>query len=362
MPEVIFKCLKLTQPIGDFYIGSMACKDVVDISFADVRRIKDRDIERYVGIQRKLNPNRVKDIKKYVNHMDATFPTGVILAIGSENLSYSSKTLRMTVTRDDKVAQIIDGQHRIAGLQNFSGKFDLPVTIFVDMDLQDKAMTFATINLQQTKVSKSLVYDLYAFQKSRSPVKTCHQIARLLNTEQSSPLFERIKILGVASGPEQSYQNITQAAFVESLVEYISNDPDDDRDILRRGKKLPAVSDSLRRKLIFREMFVDQEDAEIARIVSNLFGAVADRWPIAWASSRKGDILNKTTGFKSFMKLLGPLFQEYGSAKKLPLSKVKHVLAGVDMRDSDFTKENFKPGGSGVSDLYKKLILEIGLK
>ena len=43
----------------------------------------------------------------------------------------------------------------------------LIVTLFVDMPIENQAMTFAVINLEPTKVNKSLAYDLYEYAKSR---------------------------------------------------------------------------------------------------------------------------------------------------------------------------------------------------
>ena len=74
------------------------------------------------------------------------------------------------------VANILDGQHRIEGLKEGlssghpnSEQFQLNVSIFVDLDMDDQSMVFATVNKAQTKVNKSLVYDLFAYAKSRSP-------------------------------------------------------------------------------------------------------------------------------------------------------------------------------------------------
>ena len=79
------KCIEVTQPIGTFYIGSVDSKDLLHISEADIRRIEQRDVERVVGIQRPLSNERVKELKQYVNNIDASFPTSVILSIKAEN-------------------------------------------------------------------------------------------------------------------------------------------------------------------------------------------------------------------------------------------------------------------------------------
>jgi DGQHR domain-containing protein len=144
-PEIRFHCIKVSQPIGTFYIGAIDAHDLHDVAFADVRRIEDRDVEQYLGIQRELNPARVKELQEYVQTVDATFPTSVIIAVSSDNVFFDELDSTMTIRRDPKVAHIIDGQHRIAGLgADGYGKFQLNVTVFVDMDLEDQAMVFDT--------------------------------------------------------------------------------------------------------------------------------------------------------------------------------------------------------------------------
>ena len=173
-------CLEVTQPIGTFYIGVIDCRELVRISYADIRRL-DRELDDYLGIQRTLSPKRVDEIRRYSRTLDATFPTGIILAISSDDANYDPTSRKMRIRDGEEVAKIIDGQHRIRGLADYSeDNFQLNVSIFIDMDVEDQAMVFATINLAQTKVNKSLVYDLYEYTKSRSPQKTAHNIARLL--------------------------------------------------------------------------------------------------------------------------------------------------------------------------------------
>ena len=83
--RIVFRCLEVIQPVGTFYIGAIDSADLVAISYADIRRMEQRDIERYLGIQRTLNESRVDEIKQYAATIDATFPTSVILAIESKN-------------------------------------------------------------------------------------------------------------------------------------------------------------------------------------------------------------------------------------------------------------------------------------
>src|SRR5208282_5244957 len=121
-----FPCLEVQQPIGQFYIGTILSKDLFEISYADIRRIEDNDLDKILGIQRELSKARVKELKQYVHTVDASFPTSVILAIHPRHASYDQKNRRMRVERSENVAKIIDGQHRIAGLEDYDGpEFEL---------------------------------------------------------------------------------------------------------------------------------------------------------------------------------------------------------------------------------------------
>ncbi len=357
---VAARCIRLTQPIGEFYCCAIPAKDVLAISYADVRRIEDRDIERIVGIQRELKPTRVREIKQYVRNIDATFPTSIILAVSPQDARYSANTGELRIRRDEEVAKIIDGQHRIAGLEGFEEEFDLIVVIFVDMDLQDQAMTFATINLAQTKVNRSLVFDLYEFEKERSPVKTCHQIARLLNKEEDSPLCRRIKILGTATG--EDYEFITQATVVTCLVEYMSDNPMRDRDALKRGNELPEPPPAKQPRLVFRDLFREEKDDVIADVVWTYFDSVAQRWNDAWYSSSKGDILNRTQGFRGLMRFLLPVYRNVRRKDgTIKINDVSEILKRIRIRDSEFTTDTYKPGTSGEVKLYRDLLERSGL-
>jgi DGQHR domain-containing protein len=182
-------CFEVEQPVGSFYMARISCRDLIYITFADIRRIEreESDVEKVLGIQRPLSKSRVKEIGAYVNTIDANFPTSIILAIDSfadeqpeeqegreaetarrdaqgriRNVYFNKGTRMLEIRRGENVAKILDGQHRIAGLKALDPKnepFDLPVTIFIDADIEQQALIFATINKTQTKVSKSLVYD-----------------------------------------------------------------------------------------------------------------------------------------------------------------------------------------------------------
>jgi len=361
---IYFKCLEVQQPIGSFYLGSMPFNQVTYISYGDVRRIEERDVERYIGIQRPLENTRVKELRGYVTNIDASFPTSVILAVEAKNALFDPQSGVMRLKKDIEVAKIIDGQHRIAGLLNYRGpNFQLNVTIFVDMDIEDQAHLFATINLKQTKVNRSLAYDLFEFAKMRSPQKTCHTVAKVLDTKEGSPLYHRIKILGRATG--RGLENITQAAVVERLIRYISPNPMKDRDDIRRQIPLTRAVriQQTEKKLFFRNMFIDDHDDDILLVVWNFFAAVAGRWPNAWNTDLPGMILNKSTGFTALVRLMADIYLDIDKMGTVPsVETFRNYLDLSGATDDFFVKENFLPGTSGEAGLYKVLATELGLQ
>lgn len=362
-PRFSFRCIEVRQPVGVFYVAAMPADDLVDISWADIRNIEDSALDTYLGIQRRLSPERVKELTDYVRTVDASFPTSIIVAVRGEDAQFDETRAVMSLPKHQSVAKIIDGQHRVAGLKTLRGStFMVNVTIFVDMDIADQANVFATINLAQTKVSKSLVYDLYAYAKTRSPQKACHNIARLLNREEQSPLHWRIKILGRAT-PGRSDETLTQAAVVESLLPYLSDEPEKERDMLKRGLKLAPTPFERKRALIFRELFRLEKEEDIALNVWNCFVAVSQRWPDAWNAVERGNIINRTTGFLALMRFLRPAYLAYGKENEVaPVSHFKTLLDKVQLDDRAFTSETYKPGGAGVSALARELIRGAGIE
>ena len=345
------------------------------MTFFDLRRRlqEDRDVEKYLGIQRPLNDNRVKDLKQYVNFIDATFPTSIILAVESDYVSYDEQRLELTISNakagSDKpdiafrnLCRVLDGQHRIAGLEAFQGKdFDVLVSLFVGSDIADQAHVFATVNLEQTKVGKSLAIDLFELARTRSPIKTCHNIAIALDTTERSPFHKRIKRLGVATegraGQGGPGEKLTQATFVNSLVRYISDDPKQDRDMLLRGEKLPFVEGKEERRLCFRNMFIWEKDIEIGKIVEQYFIAIHQRWEDAWDAGGKGIMLNQSNGFRALMRVFGDAYNYLAMPGQFVSSeKFLELFRRVEVESDYFTVERFKPGSSGEARLRDFLL------
>ncbi|EOI5819230.1 DGQHR domain-containing protein [Cronobacter malonaticus] len=368
MKSIKIKAFKVSQPIGEFYCGKIKASDLVDITYSDVRRMSDsenRELDDYIGIQRPLIESRVKAIRNFISGVDSSFPNSIIIAMSSNNVNWDEYNNDFIITPNNdgdfsKLAKILDGQHRIAGFDKNNmtfinelgdeSEFELLVTVFVDADISTQANVFSTVNLAQTKVNKSLVYDLESLAYSRSPEKTCHDIAVLLNKEKNGPFEKRIKRLGVAT-PKISNETLTQAAFVENLLKLITFDAKSDRNYFLAKEKggkiskeynLEKIDNSSLIKYPLRKSFIAEKDSVIAANVSNFFSAVMKLWPNAWDKSNKISSLNKTIGlialFKVLRDILSYMNERYNTdaLRVLSIDDFSQILDGGDLDENAF--------------------------
>jgi len=328
MKTIKLKALEVIQPIGKFYIGVVDAKTLREMTFSDVRRLEDetgRELDDFIGIQRPLSESRLKKIRQYVGGVDSTYPNSIIVSINDKDIEWNQDLGELHIDYADdseknNLAKILDGQHRVAGFDNATEKFldedetqqdfQLLVTIFIDSDISTQANIFATVNLAQTKVNRSLVYDLESLAHARSPEKTCHDIAVLMN-KSIGPFHRRIKRLGVAT-PGLKNELITQASFVQRLLTLVSTDPKGDRNYylaqvkggaIAKRYDLENVSDNDYFKCPLRESFIENKDSVIASNMSNYFSAVEELWPKAWDKGNGDSSLNKTIGFFALMRV-----------------------------------------------------------
>lgn len=390
--RISFHALKVSQPIGDFFIASIPAADLNAISYADVRRManEEGEIDQYLGIQRKISPGRIAEIKRYISKSpDATFPSSIIVSVPEQCVTWDPDSKLMTISEyideDDharsvkfaEIAKILDGQHRLRGLaegtENLflfedegARNFELNVALFIGADLAEQATIFSTVNLAQTKVNRSLVFDLAELSNSRSPQRSCHEIAVVLDSQDESPLHRSIKRLGVKTkGRDDDFEPITQATFVDGLLPYITTDAISDRQFLMvyPGRQLPAPTVRELSKMVFRGLFVEEREVDIAKIVWSYFAAIKERWPTAWVLSKEpGNMLRRTNGFRAFMRFLGPAYLAIvgkgNVGEFVPKSKFLELLQKVNIGDDQFVIAEFPPGTSGETKLYKRLLAD----
>jgi DGQHR domain-containing protein len=366
------------QQIGTFYTGVVAARKLIEICKFDFRRIHERGGRKeFLGIQRELKESRTKVIAKYIRTQNAVFPTSIVISVDErcaaleERHGYWLLKLSEYVDPvDDRInipfgslATIIDGQHRLKSFEDIRDiVFDLPVSIFIGIDDAIEATIFSTVNLAQTKVNRSLVYDLFSLDKDRSPEKTAHEIAVALDELEASPFRGRIKRLGSATEGRFG-ETLSQATVVKGILPYISKDPMTDRDIGKRFGFWPEGDAKSFSSRPFYTFFQRNEDELILANLMNFFLAVSEKWSDAWKWTGRGAVLNKTNGYNALMRFFRDCYLYRTDVPTVvSLEDFRKLLDRSNLSDEMFSTERYPPGSTGASNLYKDLVATTAIK
>lgn len=324
-----FNFITIDQPAGRFYVSKINANILIPISQSDTRTPYNS-----TGIQRKLNMNRVKEIAEYCKAKSAMFPTPIILSADSDYFNfYSNDNKEMEYTniesgfldinndkiiRDEKFLSIVDGQHRLAGI-NESGiaqNFDLLVMFVFDTEAYQDAEIFSIINRNQKQVSKSLVYDLYGLTDEMTVEKFSHEIVKALNSVEISALKDRIKMLGYKTDSfnedgKSIKQYVSQATLVDELMPMISKNIALDNGLIKNGLAIQNIYDE---KLILRKYFYYDDLYNIQAKLIGFYNAwieiIKQRFP-------ENTIIFKTVGFIASLSIFKFLFKQLENDKNL---------------------------------------------
>ncbi|HDR7391541.1 DGQHR domain-containing protein [Bacillus toyonensis] len=351
--SITIETIELNQPIGNLYIGKIDAYTLYNMAKADIRRLNIHN--EYLGIQRELNKERVKEIKRYLKTIDASFPNTIILNLDSQYI-IDIKQTSLTVALDNSAFTIIDGQHRLAGFEdNYVGNFELIITLFIDLDIEQQALLFTTINSEQRRVDPSYKYDLEVYSSVKTPRKVVREIAIAFNLDKESPWYEKIKITGKKDILSRQGL-ITLKAFVEPILEFIYPNKTEAFEIRDTLLKFNSdIGTDIQLKDVFPESLYDsnvhifwefyRRDKEevIYKILLNYFRAFKDTLNLDWGNDNS--ILNKTTGYNAMMKLFYDAYKIGLEEKKLSYTFFKEFLAPLKRLNGQITSRGY--GASG---------------
>lgn len=188
----------VSQNARKFFLTKLSARDLVQISYASVR---NRDAEEG-AVQRLLNPRRIDSLKEFTIK-GGDYPNCIILNWVDDKHSLRVDKGKILVPVKDRVAQIIDGQHRVEGIRAAIkanpklGKFEVPVAFYQRLSTQECADIFLSINTEQKPVQRSLVFDLYDVASAHvvDPAAVrARDIAARLNEVEASPFRELIRL------------------------------------------------------------------------------------------------------------------------------------------------------------------------
>ena len=362
MAKLYIKGFPVSQNGQDFIIGKAPIEEVLQYTCYTERLIINYDDDgRPIyneRVQRKVEKNRVEKIADFlINDDTATFPTNIILNIPQSIIECQNTTdgiicigLKDEVVEEVKKAKslgtdkadifvsIIDGQHRVRGIEvaisrlednirkNKDDKqhvweeklrnilnMDLVVSCFIDKTLEYQAMIFSTINRTQKRVSQDLVTSLFGLSTSDTPYKTALEVVLALNGHKKSPFYQRIKLYGGDYDTRMS-PPLSQATMVKSIVNLISvNLRESENDKYRKRKEL-KVNNS-KKNLPFRDFYASNEDNKIADCMFYFFNSVRKFFPHQWqynGQSKPQNILQSTVGYDALMHIMSDILRTAG--------------------------------------------------
>jgi DNA sulfur modification protein DndB len=95
-----------------FYLVNLPASIVTKISYASIR---GRDNEQG-AVQRVLNTRRISGIKEFVLK-GGSFPNSIVINWVKQNYMIDNRTNTLSFEVEEASAQLIDGQHRVAGIR-----------------------------------------------------------------------------------------------------------------------------------------------------------------------------------------------------------------------------------------------------
>lgn len=187
-------------------------------AFVFTMKVKDLDFIQYVArrgsddekgaVQRMLSTVRLKSIESYILGGNI-FYTPFFINWTNSDVQISVNNGQISIPLTAASAQILDGQHRMAGLElamkkNSSiGEKEVLVILTNGLETEEAAKIFLNINTEQRPVQKSLIYDLFGLINQNDPdmpVVRANDIVSFLNETIDSPYYNLIKIPGTPRG------------------------------------------------------------------------------------------------------------------------------------------------------------------
>lgn len=378
---MIISAIKVSQPLGEFYISKIKAKDLLRISTSSVLRYeKDGSLK---GNQRPLKPDRLKLIANFIKSEEMCFPTSIIVAanvndiglIEDENQRWriepvNGDVYNLIIPEGGAISSlIIDGQHRLNAFSLTSDNYkdiELVCSIFFDLPAPYQAYLFATINGNQKRVDKSLALELFGYsvdnepQSTWSPEKLAVYLTRKFNFTKDSPLYQRIKLAPLYSQLEdvvdKSKWMLSTAAVVDGILKLISSNPQKDRDFLAM-KKEEFWSDKTRKSLVklgdksvLRDLYINCDDDRIYEILNSFFQSIKS---ILWDNASPNSVITKTIGISVLFDILREILR-----KKENIDQFDEFISMI--KDIDYGNNYFQLSGIGKTRLRRVLKYKLG--
>jgi len=298
-------------------------KFLIDARISEINELR-KDLKDK-GYQREVDESRVSMIKDFlIKDPVPVFPNSIIVTASLLNdkteaikfddvpdeiiikydnfvfLEENDDSAYLYIPNTKDTILVVDGQHRIEGIKSagetFMSQYEVLVTFALGYDRPEIASLFYTINHEQTKVNKSVLYHLKSeFSRELNELTVLHEIVKILNEATRSPLYSRIKMLGKTQPnlpqEQRMLMTVSQAFLIDSLKYTLAAKT-------TKSQYLP----------IFRYFYLQNQNADIAVYIATFFKSVR-KLRADWDSPDKSQI-SKTLGIGALLKVLNFIFIE----------------------------------------------------
>lgn len=381
MKRIKLRALKVSQPLGDFFVISIKASILKKISFSEPLTYLSED-GTLKGNQRPINEKRLREIGKYIDTAEMTFPNSIILSVNNNEdgtviedthnrweLKKENDEYFLEFPENMKSASIIDGQHRLNGFDYIKDEsrldMELLCSIFFDLPNPYQAYLFATINGNQKKVDKSLALEQFGYFiekeeiESWTPEKLAANIVRKLNFDKSSPLYSLIKLAPIYDNEDFIQLNnsnwlISTSAMIEGILSLFTSNYKRDR-IEMMNKKIFYGRDrkmlkNLKDTSPLRDEFLNYKDEFVENVISTFFRTVNDK---IWLKTDKNSYLKKTIGIQVLFDVLKESLKKNKEFDSNIIDSICHV---------DFSDNYFQASGIGKTRIRNVIFILNNLK
>ena len=388
----VTKALKVEQRLGTFYVAVLPAELLLQVAASDsMRAIMKPDGDGYElkGTQRLMQDKRLTEISNYINRVDSSFPNSIIIAANYDlesgfdqgELEYISEEdsgapvegsrvwsieesdsgcHTLTIPTADKLAAVIDGQHRLFSFARAETEamqsMDLLCSIFIDLPKALQAQIFATINSNQKKVDRSLTYELFGYNVSDedadywTPDKLAVFFARKLATDKESPLRGRIMVApkrdkALEDLAAEADWKVSTAVVVDGVLRLFSSNPKRDANLMRKDEASPRseLSGGPKDRSPLREVYINGNDALLYTMILNYLKA-SDM--IFWKNASRDSFIVRTIGVQAIFDILRKVAARSFETRDISVDYFAKILQGAS--NVDFAAEQFRnPSGSG---------------
>lgn len=387
--------LRVVQPIGVYYVAVISAEILLQVCYSDkltAKWDKGRHIYALEGTQRPLQEKRFQQIAEYIARSDSAFPNAIILAAnfrqedglletGPDETAVPSAVdprwmvsdrsdgmALLTIPTTEKLAAIIDGQHRLLGFTQVKNpdclKMQLICSVFLGLPKPFQAQLFATINSTQKAVDKSQTYELFGYNlededpQEWSPDKLAVFIARKLGTDTESPLKGRVVIAAETDEDLKAFSadanwRVSTAAVVDGVLRLISSNPKSDTAAMLEGSRKPRsiLQHGRVDRSTLRELYLAGQDQVLYVLVRNYLQACQN---IFWQEAPKDSYITKTVGVQALFDILRLVAKKVNDDRDISARRFEKLLKPATI--INFASDTFKNASGAGRTAIKRAI------